>query len=192
LVVAATLATAPIASAASSQAKTCTSGAGTKVTGAAVCKGLAYYDGKTVTFISASSPATSYDYIARDLSTYLSIFLHASVNPVDYSPAGTIAGRDALAASTPDGLTIGEGNPTADILDTAAGNTTINFNLAREVFIGAIPQGTQIILVNPKESPITSFRQLVTTPGLNLMGICQGQPDLFQHMLDAIWGAHIG
>jgi tripartite-type tricarboxylate transporter receptor subunit TctC len=191
LAISATLTFAPIASASSSKTKTCTSGAGTKVVGASACSGLAYYQGKTVTFISDGAPSGSYDYIARDLSPYLSTYLRASVNPLDITAGGTIAGQDTLAKDPPNGLTIGEGNPTGDILEAATNTPGINFNLERETFIGAIPQGAQILISNPSETPITTFSQLITTPGLSLIGTCQGQPDLFAHMLDAIWGAHI-
>lgn len=189
--IAATLAIAPVASASSSKAKSCVTGGGTKLTGAAVCKALAYFQGKPMTFISAGSIGGVYDLDARDLSPYLSTYLRSSVNPVDYQSGETIPGQDTLAASIPNGLTIGEANPVGDILNAATNTPGINFNLAREAFIGAIPQGAQVLITNPSLTPITTFKQLVTTPGLSLIGTCAGQPDLFEHMLDAIWGAHI-
>lgn len=159
--------------------------------GAIACKGLAYYQGKSVEFISDSPPGAAFDSIPRVLGPYMSKFLGANVTTTDIAGGGTIGGQDALAAAPPNGLTIGEGNPTGVLLANALGLPSVNFNLAREDFIGAVPQGAQVILVNPKLSSVTTFKGLITTPGLKIIGTCQGQPYLFSHMLDAIWGAHI-
>jgi tripartite-type tricarboxylate transporter receptor subunit TctC len=131
-----------------------------------------------------------YDLPVRDLAPYLSTYLHATVNPEDIASGGTTPGQDIVAASPPNGLIIGEANPIGNTLDVATNSVGVNFNLAREAFVGAFSQGAQVLVMNQSAS-ITSFRQLVTTPGLSLVGTCQGQPDLFEHMLDAIWGATI-
>lgn len=189
--IAAALVSAPLASASSSKVRTCTSGAGTKVTGASACQGLAYYKGKSVTFISISTPGEAYDFTSRDLSPYLSTFLNASVETEDIANGGTIGGQDASAAAPPNGLTIGEANALGTVLGVAVDSPIDNFNLSREAFIGGISQGAEVLAVNPTQSSVTTFRQLVTTSGVRIMDLSQGQPFLTGALLNAVWGAHV-
>ncbi|HVB06465.1 MAG TPA: hypothetical protein VNF07_09515, partial [Acidimicrobiales bacterium] len=127
-------------------------------------KGLNFYKGKTVTFIIPSSVGGSVDQLGRDLSVAMGQYLGATFNVENIPTGNLIPGQDALAASKPDGLTIGEGNIPADILDQLTNAFKgVNFNIAREAFIGSTPPSPNVIVASTKSS-IASFKSLLSLP----------------------------
>lgn len=140
-------------------AKSCHSATGQKITDQSVCKGLAFYSGKTINFIAPSAPAGSYDEFARALQPYLAEYLHATVNVTDISTGGDISGQDQTASATDTGLTIGCLTSLSDASDTAAGVPGLNFNPARVAWIAGTGPGTDVLVQRPG-GPFTTFSTL--------------------------------
>ncbi len=69
-----------------------------------------FYKGKTITYIVSTSPGGGYDTYARLIAKYLGKHLEAKVLVKNLPGAGHIVGTNTLAASKPDGLTIGTFN----------------------------------------------------------------------------------
>lgn len=127
--IASALGFAPVASASSnSKTPTCASGAGTKVMGALDCQGLASYKGKTMTFVAADNVGGGYDEYARDYAPYLAKYLDATVNVVNIPAGNTVAGQNAVAGSTPNGLEVGWLNAGPDIEDNVLHIQGVQFN----------------------------------------------------------------
>jgi tripartite-type tricarboxylate transporter receptor subunit TctC len=139
MTVATVMAFAPVASAATTpKAKSCTSGVGTKVTGASECAGLAYYKGKNMTFVAADSPGGGFDQYARDYAPYIAKYLGLASDNVLNIPAGnTVAGQNAVAGSTPNGLEVGWLNAGPDIEDIVLNVPGVQFNPEGVPMLGA-------------------------------------------------------
>ena len=71
----------------------------------------AFFNGKTVTYIVATSPGGGYDTYGRLVAEYMQKYLPGSTFVVRNMPgAGHLVGTNALFASKPDGLTLGTSN----------------------------------------------------------------------------------
>ncbi len=65
----------------------------------ALQKGLAFYKGKTVTFIIPSAVGGSVDQLGRDVGAEMGQYLHATFNYENIPTGNLIPGQDTLAAS---------------------------------------------------------------------------------------------
>ncbi|MCL6563764.1 MAG: hypothetical protein K6U87_12235 [Firmicutes bacterium] len=68
----------------------------------------AFFRGKTITLIAPDAPGGGYDTWDRLVAPYLAKALGAQVRVVNVPQAGTIVGTNEMAASKPDGLTLGD------------------------------------------------------------------------------------
>lgn len=145
-------------SASSASSKTCISGAKTKITDSTVCKGLAFYKGTTITFVTGTAGSAT-DQAARAMAPLLGQYLGATVNVSDQGQANGFPGQDSLASASPTGLEIGfvnVGSIASLILTNQPG---VNFNPGRLSYIaGEI--NTPSVLVSTPSSGITTFAQL--------------------------------
>lgn len=159
MAVATALAFAPVASATSSnaKAKTCKSGAGTKVSGPA-CEGLAFYKGQTVTF-DAATVGGGFDTTARALAPALQQYLGATVNVVNYAGGGGIPPQNAANGAPPTGLTLGFLFPLSDVLGTLTNTPSVNFNAKHVAFVAGTGPSFQVIVGSPTSS-VTTFAAL--------------------------------
>jgi tripartite-type tricarboxylate transporter receptor subunit TctC len=94
-----------------------------------------FYKGKTITYIVATSPGGGYDTYARLIGKYLEKHLGAKVLVRNLPGAGHIVGTNTLAASKPDGLTIGTFN-TGLIYAQILKREGIKFDLRKFEWIG--------------------------------------------------------
>lgn len=158
----------------SSQATTTTSG---------LASAAAFYKGKTITFIAPDAPGGDFDLYARILAPAFSQILGATVNVVNIAVAGDIGGAEKLAASTPDGLTIGFTNPGGDIASSIEKSPSVNFNLADLNYIGRPGVSPVVVLTSPT-SGFTSFSQLekVKTP-IKVVDIRNGTGDTMARII---------
>jgi tripartite-type tricarboxylate transporter receptor subunit TctC len=141
----------------------CTTANGIKIKhNAAVCKGLAYFKGQTMTWVNIGSVGGPFDIPGIALGPELQAYLGLGTWEVtSYTTGSSIPGQDVIARSTANGLTIGFLNPLADIQDTLENVPGINFNPVRMAFIGATGISGSA-LVSREGSGITSFAQLVS------------------------------
>lgn len=132
-------------------------------------RGLAFYNGKTVKFISPDAPGGGYDTWARILAPYLQKYLNATVDVVNIPQANTVTGQDQTEASPSDGLTVGWLNTIGDIEETATDTPGLNFNPERVAFIGSTAANTTVWVVSPNTTtcPLRTWSALETQTTLS-------------------------
>jgi tripartite-type tricarboxylate transporter receptor subunit TctC len=117
-----------------------------------------FYQGKTLTYIVATSPGGGYDTYARLLGKYLEKHLGAKVLIKNVPGAGHIVGTNTLWAAEPDGLTIGTFNTGliyAQILDREG----IQFDLREMAWIGKAASDPRALVLSA-ESDFASVEEL--------------------------------
>jgi tripartite-type tricarboxylate transporter receptor subunit TctC len=140
----------------------CTSANGVKIkNNQLVCRGLAFYKGQQMNFIQISSPGSVFDDQSQAEMTGLATYLGATLDTVDYTTGNTIPGQDAIAAASPNGLSVGLLNPLNDaslILEKEPG---INFNPARMVYLSST-KPTATLLLALTGSGYSTFSQFLS------------------------------
>ena len=139
---------------------------------ATICFGLpamadGYYEGKTIKYIIATSPGGNYDAYGRLVGQFLAEELGAeNVLFVNLPGAGHIIGANTLAASEPDGLTIGTFN-TGLIYSQILQREGMNFSLNDLSWVGKAAADARAFVVS-NDSGIGTFEDLqaVTEPVL--------------------------
>jgi putative tricarboxylic transport membrane protein len=120
----------------------------------------AFFRGKTITYIVATSPGGGYDTYGRLVARYMSKYLPGTKIIVRNLPgAGHVIGADTIYAAKPDGLTIGTFN-TGLIYMQLLQAPGVRFDLTRMSWIGKAASDPRVLVVSRK-SGITSVRQLL-------------------------------
>ncbi|MBL4646623.1 MAG: hypothetical protein JKY99_09240 [Rhizobiales bacterium] len=121
-----------------------------------------FYDGKTITYIIATNPGGNYDAYSRLIGRHLEEELGASKVIFKNLPgAGHIIGANTLAASKPDGLTVGTFN-TGLIYAQILKRKGLSFDLNDLSWIGkAAADARAVVLSN--ESGMSTFDDLLNT-----------------------------
>lgn len=128
-------------------------------------QGQAFYRGKTITFIAATSAGSGNDRNSRAVSQELATELGATVNVVNIGTAGGVAAGNQLVHSVANGLTIGYITPENELYDVIENLAGYNFNPERVAFLGGIPDGYQL-LVTQSNSAYPNFASLLqANPG---------------------------
>lgn len=123
-------------------------------------EGAAFYKGKTVTYIVATSPGGGYDTYGRLVAEYMQKHLSGSTFVVRNMPgAGHLIGTNAIYASKPDGLTIGSFN-TGLLYNQLIGHEGVKFDLAKMSWIGKAASDPRVVII-ASQSPIKSWEDLV-------------------------------
>lgn len=117
-----------------------------------------FYKGKTVTYIVSTSPGGGYDTYARLIGKYLGKHLGAKVLIKNLPGAGHIVGTNTLAASKPDGLTIGTFN-TGLIYAQILKRDGVQFDLRAFEWIGKAAAEPRALVLG-KESGMKSYEDL--------------------------------
>jgi tripartite-type tricarboxylate transporter receptor subunit TctC len=148
--------------------------------------GAGYFKGQTITLISPDAPGGSYDSYARLFAPYLGQELGATVNVEDVSAAGTLQGSNQMAASAPNGLTIGMVNVGGDIASLVEKQPGQDFNMAKLDWIGQ-PAAIPNALVTQPGSSVKSFSGLLHPSGsVSALDIRNGIGDM---LIRVIYGA---
>jgi putative tricarboxylic transport membrane protein len=139
----------------------------TAPTTAAAQPDVAFFNGKTVTFIVATSAGGGYDTYARQVAPFIQKYLTGSTVIVKNSPgAGHIVGANEVYTAKPDGLTFGTFN-TALIFGQIVGSPGIQFDLTKFTWIAKMASDNRVFLVGTK-TPYKAFDDAVkssqTTP----------------------------
>ncbi len=118
-----------------------------------------YYDGKTLTYIIATSPGGGYDTYGRLIGKHLGDKLGARTVVFQNMPgAGHILGANFLYNSAPDGLTIGTFN-TGLIYAQILGQEGVQFDLNRFSWIGKAASDARVMVLSTN-SGLSSFEDL--------------------------------
>lgn len=120
----------------------------------------AFFRGKTITYIVATSPGGGYDTYGRLVARYMNKYLPDSKIIVRNLPgAGHIIGADTIYAAKPDGLTIGTFN-TGLIYMQLLRAPGVRFDLTKMSWIGKAAADPRVLVVSRK-SGITDVDQLL-------------------------------
>lgn len=118
-----------------------------------------YFEGKTVTYIIATDPGGGYDTYGRLIGKYLEKHLKAENVVFRNLPgAGHIVGANTLAASEPDGLTIGSFN-TGLIYAQVLQREGIEFDLSAMSWIGKAAADPRVMILSA-ESDYATYEDL--------------------------------
>lgn len=130
-------------------AKTCHSANGIKVTDPLVCKGLAFYKGQTLNFIEPGSVAGPFDLQVEAEIPGMQKYLGATIDEQRITTGNTVPGQDAIAAATPDGLTIGLLNSLNDAALILEKQPGINFNPYRMAYLSGTNALPMVLMALP-------------------------------------------
>jgi hypothetical protein len=120
----------------------------------------AFFRGKTITYIVATSPGGGYDTYGRLVARYMSKYLPGTKIIVRNLPgAGHVIGADTIYAAKPDGLTIGTFN-TGLIYMQLLHAPGVRFDLTKMSWIGKAASDPRVLVMSRK-SGITNVRQLL-------------------------------
>lgn len=121
--------------------------------------GSAFFKGKVVDYIVATSPGGVYDTNGRLVAEYMQKHLPGSTFVVrNMAGAGGMIGANYIYASEPDGLTLGSFN-TGLIYAQLSENPALKFDLETMGWVGKLTSDPRVIVVS-KDSGITSFEDL--------------------------------
>lgn len=121
------------------------------------------FEDKTITYIIATNPGGNYDAYGRLIGRYLQQELGAKKVVIKNLPgAGHIIGANTLAASEPDGFTIGTFN-TGLIYAQIMQRDGIQFDLSKLSWIGKAASDSRAIILS-NNSGLKSFDDLLNTP----------------------------
>lgn len=152
-------------------------------------RGLAFYNGKTITYIAGTGAGTGSDINSRAIAAEMGIYLHATIN-VENIPAGNgVAGEDQLASAVPNGLTIGYFDPGSTYSAILNNTPGLNFNIERETLLGGLI-ATPSILSTVATSPFTSFATLLhgDPSAMKVLGVTAGGASDEANLLFEIYG----
>ncbi len=108
----------------------------------------AFYNGKTVTFVVATSAGGGYDSYGRLIAPYLQKYLPGSTVIVKNVPgAGHIIGANEIYNAKPDGLTLGTFNKGL-IMSQIAGMEGIKFDMSKFTWIGNASSDSRVLIIN--------------------------------------------
>jgi tripartite-type tricarboxylate transporter receptor subunit TctC len=144
--------------------------------------GAGYFKGKTITLISPDSPGGSYDSYARLFAPYVGQELGATINVEDVSAAGTLQGSNQMAASAPNGLTIGMVNVGGDIASLVEKQPGQSFTMAKLSWIGQPAQIPNALVTQPGSS-VQSFSGMLHGGNVTVLDIRNGIGDMLNRVI---------
>ena len=144
--------------------------------------GAGYFKGKTITLISPDSPGGSYDSYARLFAPYVGQELGATINVEDVSAAGTLQGSNQMAASAPNGLTIGMVNVGGDVASLVEKQPGQSFTMAKLSWIGQPAQIPNALVTQPGSS-VQSFSGMLHGGNVTVLDIRNGIGDMLNRVI---------
>lgn len=147
----------------------------------------AFFRGKTITYIVATSPGGGYDTYGRLVARYMSKYMPGTKIIVRNLPgAGHVIGADTIYAAKPDGLTIGTFN-TGLIYMQLLQAPGVRFDLTRMSWIGKAASDPRVLVMSRK-SGVTNLRQLLdpSTPPTVLFAAGMGSAGYLDTRLAAV------
>ena len=151
----------------------------------------AFFRGKTINYIVATSPGGGYDTYGRLVARYMSKYLPGTKIIVTNLPgAGHVIGADTIYAAKPDGLTIGTFN-TGLIYMQLLNAPGVRFDLTKMSWIGKAAADPRVLVIS-KKSGITNVRQLLdpTRRPINLFAAGMGSAGYLDTRL-AVFAIHL-
>jgi hypothetical protein len=150
----------------------------------------AYFVGKTITWIAPGAPGGTYYGLATLMAPYMASYLHCVINVESLSTANGIPGQNAAAVALPNGLTIGELNPSEDVEGFIQGDNPLSFTMKNQDFIAGIPAAETIWVTNPAtdHGANTAVKMLDPSNGLTFLDPTTGYQDLITRVVTGAYG----
>jgi tripartite-type tricarboxylate transporter receptor subunit TctC len=148
---------------------------------------VAFYKGKTITWDVPSAPGASFYDSATILAPLVEKYLGATVNIVSIPAGATIAGQDQAAAASPNGLTLGDLNVSANISNKATNVAGINFDETKVDYVSGLPINPDVFVISPSESYKTWDALVKARPSSLSSADYAGSIDILQR---AMYGAY--
>jgi len=129
-----------------------------------------FYQGKTITILNGNEPGGTGDMRMRALIPFLKKYLPGDPAVVaEFMPGG---GGRKLAnhiskVARPDGLTLGF-PPGGFIASAVLGETGVDYDLNKLIFVGSPESSTHYVFLTRKESGLTSIEKLWAAPNLRI------------------------
>jgi len=118
-----------------------------------------HFNGKTITYVVATSPGGGYDAYGRLVARYMEMNLSGSTIIVRNIPgAGHIIGTNMIYKAKPNGLTIGTFN-IGVVYPQLRGARGVRFDLRKMSFLGKAASSTRVLIISVN-SGIDSFETL--------------------------------
>jgi tripartite-type tricarboxylate transporter receptor subunit TctC len=151
-------------------------------------EGLAFYKGKTITYIVPSKPGNAQGGIILALKPYMEKYLGATIN-IQYSEAGSnTIGQNEVEAARPDGLTIGTLLIASNLSAVFAKAPTVDFAQQDANIIGATTSVPDLV-VACSGSPFKTFANVVSNTSPQKILEVQGvRPTIFLYLLQKAYG----
>ena len=121
----------------------------------------AFFKGKTITYIVATTSGGGYDFYARLVTRHMKRFMPATTFTVVNRPgAGHVVGANLIYAAKPNGLTIGTFN-TGLIYAQLVGRKGIRFDLREMSWIGKAASDPRVVVTgtNMPHKSMLDFRK---------------------------------
>jgi tripartite-type tricarboxylate transporter receptor subunit TctC len=151
---------------------------------------FSFYVGKQLTLITGGAAGAANDEAALIVAPLMASYLHASINVVDMPAGATVPAQEAIAASTPNGLTFGQGGPVGDIESQDVGQNDINFPLRTQEWIGSFSPPQYVIATTPN-SGIKTISQFEKADGGGLKYLSlSGGGSLNEQVFDVVFKQH--
>ncbi len=164
-----------------------TSSSATKTTAQS---GIAYFKGKTITFIAPDAPGGQDDAIMRIAAAGMGKYLHCNVKVSNVPQGNTMPGQDEAAASSPNGLTIGYLNLGSDLDAKLKGKPGVNFNIDAVKFLGSTPAPLNVMVSSPSSPYKTIEDVLNSTSTVNILEPTSGSATFSIGILIAAYKAN--
>jgi tripartite-type tricarboxylate transporter receptor subunit TctC len=149
---------------------------------------LAFYKGKTITWDVPSAPGASFYDSATILAPLVEKYLDATVNIVSIPAGATIAGQDQAAAASPNGLTIGDLNVSANISNKATNVAGINFDETKVGYVSGLPINPDVFVISPSQSYKTWDALVAARPSSLSSADYAGSIDILQRTMYGAYG----
>jgi tripartite-type tricarboxylate transporter receptor subunit TctC len=144
--------------------------------------------GKTITLIAPDAPGGDYDLYARIIAPGLGAALGATVNVENIAGAGTVVGTNQLAASAPNGLTIGlvdTGSDEDNVLEHKPGQT---FSLTNFSWIGQVGNSPLAVVAQPSASYKTFTGVLTSATPVSILDETNSIGDMYNRVIFGAFG----
>jgi len=123
-------------------------------------KGIEFFKGKAISFITPHSVGGGYDAYSRAFVSYLQKYIPGSTIMVDnVSGAGGIIGRNKIYNAKPDGLTLGLETGSGSIFTQLTGMEGVKYDVSKMTILGRLAIDVSVLAVGGN-SPLYSLSDL--------------------------------
>jgi tripartite-type tricarboxylate transporter receptor subunit TctC len=163
-------------------------GSGNSSSGASgkVAPDLAFFKGKTITYIVPNTPGSPPGLIMTAMKPGLEKYLGATIN-IEYNTNVATVGEDIVGSAKPDGLTLGNMGLQVVLNEEYTGKGVPSFSLDSVSMVGATYAAPAAVF-GCEETAFSSYSQLLQSKAaVKVVEITTGSNDEFNHLLMAAY-----